>query len=83
LRVTRPVVSKFPGQPYYYAGAGYLNNFYYDQTSGVVIAQTVPDDHHGPDTEWLAALIRIRAARLSLSNFQEAPDDMTFLDGTL
>jgi hypothetical protein len=33
---TRPVVSKFPGQTYYYAGAGYLNNFYYDQASGVI-----------------------------------------------
>jgi hypothetical protein len=41
---TSPVVSKVPGQPYYYAGAGYLNNFYYDQTNGSIIAQTMPDN---------------------------------------
>jgi len=41
---TRLVVSKVPGQPYYYAGAGYINNFYYDQANGWIIAQTTPDN---------------------------------------
>ena len=39
-----PSVTKVSGAPYYYEARGYLNEFYYNQTNGLRIPQTAPEE---------------------------------------